>query len=124
MENTNLNTGLKLRNFKNLDLTVFPVVLGAFSVLIPFTILSLMAFLILGLFSGYTVGQDVAQRELQVFSCKPSSRCMRLFKDGVQLAEGRVVDISDKFIGIYTEDGAQLIPNSGITFKNHPRRDE
>lgn len=112
-----------VKNFRHLDITLFPLILGTFSVLFPFTVLALLGFLVLGLYSGYIVGQDAAVRELKQFSCEPSSNCSKLYKDGVLVAEGKVIATSDTFIGIYTEDGAQLIPNSNITFKNHTRHD-
>lgn len=111
----------KIRNFKYLDLTIIPLLLGLISIVLPFTLVLLVGCIILGIGSGMFVGTNVANQEIERFSCKPVMNCSTLFKGGVKIAEGKVIAISDKFIGIYTEDGAQLIPNTDITIKNPPR---
>lgn len=111
----------KIKNFKYLDLTIIPLLLGLISIVLPFVLVFLVGCFILGFGSGIFVGQNVANQEIERFSCKPVTNCSTLYKGGVKIAEGKVIAISDKFIGIYTEDGAQLIPNTDITLKNHPR---
>jgi len=110
-------------NWKYFEYIFIPFVLAVASVGIPSVLLTVVASAILGVLFSFSVGNQVAQNEIDAFSsCDISRRCIVVQQDNRKKITGKIIASSNEYLALYDGVKVIVIPNEKLKFETQPKK--
>jgi hypothetical protein len=113
----------KLVKDRKLTWLAFPVTFTGIVIGAPLFVLFVFSFVILIVLKSYSVGFDRASQEIETFiPCEsPNAKCTKVYSGTQILAEGLIIEVSDKAIAIYDGEKTLVLENQNLRIETLPR---
>lgn len=101
-----------------LPLTLTGVVVGG-----PLLVMGILALITLTILSSYSVGSHRAAEDIESFiPCNSDgAKCTKVFSGLQMVAEGSVIEVSDRAVAIYDGTKAIVLDNQNLRFETQPK---
>lgn len=108
---------------KKLDWLGMPLTFTGVVVGVPLLVMGILAFIVLIILSSYSVGSHRAAEDIKSFiPCNSAgAKCTKVFSGVEMVAEGFVIEVSDRAVAIYDGTKAIVLENQNLRFETQPK---